>query len=635
MNYVDNESAFTTVDLRAIARKYGGEFSGGQALIPTPGHSPKDRGTAIAAKPGDPTDVLVHCFNGGDPLAIKDMLRAEGLLPQREFKPRPQARSATFLETGRFEYVNGDGEVIYRTVRRELNEWRGPGKRHKEFRAQRYEGGRWIDGIKGLERVPYRLPELQQAIKAGETVFLVEGEAKADKLAKWGFTATAIAFGCNGWKAEHNYAAHFAGARLIILPDNDAPGRKFAKTVYGDLKGSATVSVLELTGLPPAGDIMDWQGSPDVLRALLDDAGLPDWLEADEAQADEGTVEATPGPILQDSAAFCRSREPADYLIDGSVRDGWLYPLTAPTGHGKSAVALAIAHAIAKGGFLGSREVKQGAVLFLAGENADDIRERWIATCERHGDDPASLPVTFMPGVWDLKSCLPMLRDRFKETPLRLVVVDTLAAFFPGDNENDNAQQQEFATQVLRPLTELPGRPAVLVPAHPTKGAGKDNLTPKGGSSLLNAVDGNLTAWNTDGTVKVHWQGKFRGAPWAPLYFELSEYRSAQLVDSKGRIMPTVTARAMLDSEIAQATERGVKIENQVLKLLADGKTVREIADDVHADGQRGVSKSRVDRMIQRLAEQKWITKNGRQWALTTQGWEVLKQAGEPVDPDA
>jgi len=119
-----------------------------------------------------------------------------------------------------------------------------------------------------------------------------------------------------------------------------------------------------------------------------------------------------------------------------------------------------------------------------------------------------------MPGVWDLKGSLPALQERFKDAPLRMVVVDTLAAFFDGDNENDNAQQQEFATRVLRPLTELPGRPTVVVPAHPTKGAGKDALTPKGGSSLLNAVDGNLSAWNTDGTVKVHWQGKFRGAPW-------------------------------------------------------------------------------------------------------------------------
>lgn len=86
-----------------------------------------------------------------------------------------------------------------------------------------------------------------------------------------------------------------------------------------------------------------------------------------------------PSLPLQASAEFCAARTPADYLIDGSLRDGWLYTLTGPTGHGKSAVALAMAYAIARGGYLGSNEIKQGSVLFLAGENADDIRERWIS----------------------------------------------------------------------------------------------------------------------------------------------------------------------------------------------------------------------------------------------------------------
>lgn len=335
---------------------------------------------------------------------------------------------------------------------------------------------------------------------------------------------------------------------------------------------------------------------------------------------------------LQSSADFCAARTPADYLVEGSLRDGWLYTLTAPTGHGKSAVALSMTYAIAAGGYLGSHEVKQGSVLFLAGENHDDIRERWIALCEKNKDDPKDLPVTFMPGVWDLKRSLPILRERFTNNPLRLVVVDTLAAFFDGEDENANAQLQAFATEVLRPLTELPGRPTVLVPAHPTKGAGKDSLTPKGGSSLINAVDGNLCAWKTDDVVKVHWQGKFRGAPWKPWHVELSEYKSDQLRDSKGRHMPTVIARPMLDSEIGDAVEEAEKIENQVLKLLADGLSFQKIADDVVADNKRGVPKSRVQRCVARLKEQKWITKDGRKWKPTDQGKAVLKQAGESVN---
>lgn len=70
------------VDIEAIARRYGGKVCKGNALIPTPGHSARDRGTAIKASAHAPDGCLVTCYNGtqGDALAVKEMLRAEGFL---------------------------------------------------------------------------------------------------------------------------------------------------------------------------------------------------------------------------------------------------------------------------------------------------------------------------------------------------------------------------------------------------------------------------------------------------------------------------------------------------------------------------------------------------------------------------
>ena len=70
------------VDIEAIARYYGGRVCKGNALIPTPGHSARDRGTAIKASAHAPDGCLVACFNGtqADALAVKDMLRADGFL---------------------------------------------------------------------------------------------------------------------------------------------------------------------------------------------------------------------------------------------------------------------------------------------------------------------------------------------------------------------------------------------------------------------------------------------------------------------------------------------------------------------------------------------------------------------------
>lgn len=70
------------IDVQAIARHYGGKVCNGNALIPTPGHSPRDRGTAIKASPLAPDGLLVVCYNGtnADALAVKEMLRQDGFM---------------------------------------------------------------------------------------------------------------------------------------------------------------------------------------------------------------------------------------------------------------------------------------------------------------------------------------------------------------------------------------------------------------------------------------------------------------------------------------------------------------------------------------------------------------------------
>ena len=70
------------VDIEAIARHYGGKVCKGNALIPTPGHSRRDRGTAIKASAHAPDGCLVACYNGTQAaaLAVKKMLRADGFL---------------------------------------------------------------------------------------------------------------------------------------------------------------------------------------------------------------------------------------------------------------------------------------------------------------------------------------------------------------------------------------------------------------------------------------------------------------------------------------------------------------------------------------------------------------------------
>ena len=80
---------------------------------------------------------------------------------------------------------------------------------------------------------------------AGRPVYIVEGEKAADALAGLGVVATCSPGGANKWRAE--YGKPLAGADVVILPDNDAPGRRHATAVAKALQGIAnTVRILAL-----------------------------------------------------------------------------------------------------------------------------------------------------------------------------------------------------------------------------------------------------------------------------------------------------------------------------------------------------------------------------------------------------
>ena len=135
------------------------------------------------------------------------------------------------------------------------------GKRQKTFRQRRpnlHRPGEWLWNVDGVRIVPYRLPELTEAIGNGHTVFIVEGERKADLLVQWGVPATCNSGGAEKWNGTH--AAFLRDADVVILSDNDNAGRSHAQAVAKSLKDVASrIRIVELPDLPEKGDIVDWQ----------------------------------------------------------------------------------------------------------------------------------------------------------------------------------------------------------------------------------------------------------------------------------------------------------------------------------------------------------------------------------------
>jgi len=108
---------------------------------------------------------------------------------------------------------------------------------------------------------------------------------------------------------------------------------------------------------------------------------------------------ATAQRVVVSSSEFLEGFIPPDYLIDGLIQRRFCYSLTAPTGTGKTAVALLLAASVALGRPVGEYQLEQGRVLYLAGENPDDVRMRWIAMSDKMGFDPAKIEAHFLPGV--------------------------------------------------------------------------------------------------------------------------------------------------------------------------------------------------------------------------------------------
>lgn len=164
-----------------------------------------------------------------------------------------------------YPYCDAVGQVLYEVVRL-------PGK---QFRVRRPKGnGTYEWNLDGIERLPYRLNEVLVA----EEVFIVEGEKDVETLRGLEIIASTNPGGAGGWREE--FTQYFRGKRVIVLPDQDAPGHKWADRVLLDLHGTATqVKRIDLPGLEfgSGADVSDWINSGHhkaELRELVEAAPL-------------------------------------------------------------------------------------------------------------------------------------------------------------------------------------------------------------------------------------------------------------------------------------------------------------------------------------------------------------------------
>ncbi len=535
----------------------------------------------------------------------------------------------------RFEYRNANGQLLGHVLR-----WEARDGNRKGFWPVTF----WRDG-KGKQRWQFKhwpkprplfcLDLLANAPDA--VVLLAEGEKSALAVQDGPFAdaftwarrpVVGICWPGGGKAVQYADFSPLAGREVIILPDNDKDGEEAADKLVGILH---EVGVRRLQRWkPPAGAPEKWDIADPPPAGIEPGAIVESILAAAECSAPR---------VLKTLPEFLAGFVAPDYVVDGILRRGFLYSLTAMTGAGKTAIALLIAEIASnrkRRRRLGPHDVEHVRVVYIACENADDVRLRLIGMEALMGFDRSDLDLLIIDQVFDLEKNLDRIRKEVGEFGgnIGLVFIDTSAAMFQGDDDNNNIQALAHAKS-QRKLCELPGRPCVVPLVHPTKHVSKpDDLLPRGGGAYLNEVDGNLTAWTHDDRMtRLSSAGKFRGPDFEPIEFQMSVITTSRLTDSKGRMIPTVMAKVLNDEAIAEAEEKATFQNTRLLSAMAarpDGSIAQWARDcgwllTAEPDVERKPNKSLTHRVLTRLTENGHVKKTGTVYSLTPAG----KKAGQ------
>jgi len=302
--------------LAEVASRFpGARKTGGGYMARCPAHA--DSTASLSLSAGEGGKVLLHCHAG---CAYEAVLSAAGLKPEELSPPRDQhghahghRRAAAPPKPAK----PPKAEKTYPTARAAvaaLERWHGPRSADWTYhsaagepvgvivRWPRPDGGKdilpvsrhadgWRIGGMSEPRPLYALPELAGA----KRVYVTEGEKAAEAVRSLGLVATTSPHGAKS-AAKADWST-LAGREVILLPDNDAPGERYAADVaalLAKLSPPAKVRVVTLPGLPDGGDAADWV----VVGGGITAQDLRDDLVALADAADVLSVEPPEPPLV-------------------------------------------------------------------------------------------------------------------------------------------------------------------------------------------------------------------------------------------------------------------------------------------------------------------------------------------------
>ena len=301
------------------------------AVVRCPAHA--DGRPSLSVSDGSDR-LLLKCFAGctsEDICGAMEIGLADLFYEQREGRQGAPVAQQPRRLVATYDYADERGTVLYRKLRFEP----------KTFGWERREGDRWCGGLGDVRRVPYHLPDIATA-KAGETVWLVEGEKDADNLRAAGARLTTST---KDW--QEAWGELFRGLAVVLIQDNDTAGRKIASQVSKALgKMPASLLVITLPGVSEGGDVSDWLRGGGTFIALERLAKQrPDSFvsSAERAVGEREDRLATAPRVLSFGVEYL------DHALTGILPEDVIL-CSAGTGAGKTEAAATVGLAVARGG---------------------------------------------------------------------------------------------------------------------------------------------------------------------------------------------------------------------------------------------------------------------------------------------
>ena len=221
-------------------------------------------------------------------------------------------------------YTDTSGNPLYWRIR-----LKNTGTGEKWVRPFHFDGGQFQPGEPPKPEAGKPLYGLHLlAIRPDALVWIVEGEKDADALNKafkaWAVDMQHVATTSGGMSSARSADWQpLAGRRVVVWPDNDDPGTKYAAEVCECLQGiAASVITLDISGmaLPEKGDAFDWLQQPganlDALLLVLDASRTNAATPAQDAPQSPDTPAPIPTPTDETEAqiiARLAKLKPLDY----------------------------------------------------------------------------------------------------------------------------------------------------------------------------------------------------------------------------------------------------------------------------------------------------------------------------------